>query len=202
MKKEFYIAVGADRRGSTFEEIVNATKNGRIKGRVTLLFSNNPDSPAVEKARALNIPILILDKRLTKEIRDERLCRILRGHITKPNLICLAGYLKLIPPCLIEAFPKRIINSHPALDLLRFGGKGMYGRHVAEAVIKAGLKETGSTIHYVTEIYDDPQGIIAKTEPIPVFPKDSPESLLARQLPLEQKLYIDIIQGFSEEQLP
>lgn len=202
MKKEFYIAIGADGKGSTFEEIVNATKDGRIKGKVVLLFSNNPNAPAVEKARASGIPILILDKRLTKETRDERLCLILKGHITKPDLICLAGYLKLIPSCLIEAFPKRIINSHPALDLLRFGGKGMYGRHVAEAVIKAGLKETGSTIHHVTEIYDDPQGIIAKTEPIPVFPEDSPESLLARQLPLEQKLYIEIIQRFSEEHRP
>ena len=198
MKKEFNIAVGADGRGSTFEAIVDATKRGEIKGRVVLLFSNNPDCLAVKKARSLKIPVLILDPNKSKEERNETLCRVLNSYFAKIDLVCLAGYLKLIPQCLIGAFPKRIINSHPALDLVRFGGKGMYGSHVTKAVIEAGLKETGSSIHYVTEMYDDPLGIIAQTEPILILPDDTPESLLARQLPSEQKLYLEVIKKLSE----
>ena len=201
MKKTINIAVGADGTGTTFEEIVNATKDGRLNAAVVLLFSNNADSRAVALAREWKIPATILDTQLPKEKRDQILFEILTAYHPPIDLICLAGYLKLIPQSIVEAFPKKIVNSHPALDLTRFGGKGMYGAHVPEAIIKAGLKETGSTIHFVTKIYDDPAGIIAQTDPVPIFPQDSSESVLARQLPLERKLYIEVIKMFADNRL-
>lgn len=202
MARKINIAIGADGTGTTFEEIARAIRIGRLNARVVLLFSNNRNSLAVQKARNNDIPVLILDKDKTKEERGKILCNTLKNHHPKIDLICLAGYLRLIPECLVSAFPRGIINSHPALDLKRFGGKGMYGTHVTDAVIKAGLKETGSTIHFVTEIYDDPKGVIAKTKAIPVLPEDTPDSLLSRQLPQERALYIQVIKMFFDGRLP
>lgn len=201
MTTKINIAVGADGKGTTFEEIVKAIQDGRLNAKIVLLFSNKDNAIAIQNAKRWNIPVLVLDQEKSKAERDKILRDALEEHRPKIDLICLAGYLKLIPVALIQAFPKRIINSHPALDLERFGGKGMYGRHVAEAVIRAGLKETGSTIHFVTAIYDDPQGTIRQTAPIPIFPEDTPESLLSRQLPQEQELYIEVIKMFAESHL-
>lgn len=196
------IAVGADGSGTTFDEIVAATHDGRLRAKVVLLFSNKQKAPVVEKAKQLNIPVLILNGSLSKDARDQWLCAQLPAYELGIDLICLAGYLKFIPECLVRAFPHRIINSHPALDLHRFGGKGMYGMRVPEAIIKNGLHETGSTIHFVTEKYDDPAGIIAQTKPIQILPDDTPESLLGRQLPQERALYIEVIKMFSDARLP
>lgn len=199
--RKINIAIGADGRGSTFEEIVKATHDDTLDGRVVALFTNKKQALVVAKAASYSIPALILEKEKSKKERDGILCEFLKYHMPRIDLICLAGYLRRIPQWMIDAFPRRIINSHPALDLCRFGGKGMYGTHVTTAVIAAGLRETGSSIHIVSsgEFYDDPHSVIARTEPISIFPHDTAESLLERQLPAEQGLYLDVIRQFCKE---
>lgn len=196
------IAIGADGRGTTFEAIARAIANGKIDAIIVLLFTNNGSAPVVEKAKAFGIPVVTLGHTKNKKERDDMLSLALGSTDSKIDLICLAGYLKRIPQCVIEMFPGRIINSHPAFDLRNFGGKGMYGARVTKAVIDAGLKETGSVIHVVSEMYDDPGGIIAETPPISILSDDTPESLLYRQLSAEQALYLDVIQRFCKRSLP
>ena len=108
----------------------------------------------------------------------------LKAH--KIDYIALAGYLKLLPPAVVAAYQRRIVNIHPAL-LPKYGGKGMYGHYVHEAVIAAGDKESGVTIHVVDEIYDN--GQILEQAKVPVLPDDTPETLAARVLEQEHKLY-------------
>jgi len=195
------IAIGADGRGSTFEEIVKATHGNGLNARVVALFTNKKQALVVAKAVLYSIPVLILEKEKSRQDRDSTLYEFLKNHTPRIDFVCLAGYLRRIPQCVIDVFPRRIINSHPALDLYRFGGKGMYGTHVTKAVIAAGLKETGSSIHVVSsgELYDDPQSVIACTGLIPIFSHDTPESLLGRQLPAEQALYLDVIRQFCKD---
>lgn len=196
------IAIGADGRGTTFEAIARAIANGKIDAIIVLLFTNNGSAPVVEKAKAFGISVAVLEGARGGKERNDMLYAAFASATGKIDLICLAGYLKRIPQCVIEMFPGRIINSHPAFDLTNFGGKGMYGARVTKAVIDAGLKETGSVIHVVSEMYDDPGGIIAETPPISILPNETPESLLHRQLPAEQALYLDVIQRFCKRSLP
>lgn len=196
------IAIGADGTGTTFEEIIRAIRNNVLNARIVLLFSNNRNALAVKRARNYGIPVLILDKDKPQEEHDAFLFHVLQNHKPRIDLICLAGYLKLIPPRIIHAFQRQIINSHPSLDLKNFGGKGMYGIRVPKAIITAGLKKTGSTIHFVSEQYDDPNGVIAQTNPLSILPSDTAETLLSRQLPFERTLYIEVIKMFCDNRLP
>jgi formyltetrahydrofolate-dependent phosphoribosylglycinamide formyltransferase len=114
----------------------------------------------------------------------------------KPDLICLAGYLKRIPQEILDICP--VMNIHPAL-LPNFGGKGMYGHHVHEAVIKSGAKESGATVHFVNKNYDE--GQIIKQVEVPVLPNDTPQSLSDRILKEEHKLYPLCVKFFCEGKL-
>ncbi|HEX6008054.1 MAG TPA: phosphoribosylglycinamide formyltransferase, partial [Burkholderiales bacterium] len=110
------------------------------------------------------------------------------------DLIALAGYLRLIPPAVVKRYPQRIVNIHPAL-LPRFGGRGMYGLHVHRAVLAAGEKESGATVHFVNEQYD--QGDIIAQARVPVLPGDTPESLGARVLAVEHELLPDALEKLA-----
>lgn len=191
------IAVGLSGSGTTFEDIITACKQGKIDGQVVLVFSDKINCRGLERAHNHKIPC-ILRCHPWKEWRDGTfLLQILQAM--NVNLICLAGFLKLFPSLIVEIYKNRIFNSHPALDIQRFGGKGMYGDHVTEAVLKAGLKITGSTIHIVDEIYD--HGPIVLQNEIKVLSTDTPESLLARQLGPEREMYVRAIQLFQQGRL-
>jgi phosphoribosylglycinamide formyltransferase 1 len=116
--------------------------------RVSLIVSNKPDAGVLSIAEGYDIPTLVIDKH---SFNNEELIEKLRSY--NPSLIVLAGFLWKIPDQLVKAFNQKIINIHPAL-LPAYGGKGMYGHHVHNAVIAAGDKESGITIHYVNEVYD------------------------------------------------
>jgi phosphoribosylglycinamide formyltransferase-1 len=103
----------------------------------------------------------------------------------RADLVVLAGYLKLVPPPVVAAYRGRIINVHPAL-LPEFGGQGMYGRRVHEAVLASGARETGATVHLVDEVYD--RGAVLAQRRVPVLPGDTPQSLAERVLALEHQL--------------
>lgn len=146
---------------------------------VVLVLSDRADAGGLEVARAHGVPTYVLN-----DIADaEEWLRVLRK--ARVDLVVLAGYLKRVPAEVVEAFPERLLNIHPAL-LPRHGGRGMYGRRVHEAVLKAGDTRSGATVHLVSEEYD--RGPILGQEEVPVLPEDTPDSLAARVLEVEHRL--------------
>ncbi len=159
----------------------------RKKISVALIVCNKEGAGVLNIARQYNIPILMLEKE--KFFRGNHYSDELKEN--NIDIIVLAGFLWKIPPALIRAFPQKIINIHPAL-LPKYGGKGMYGAAVHEAVIAAGEKESGITIHYVDEIYD--HGKIIFQARCPVMKDDKPETLAARIHQLEYAHYARVIE--------
>ena len=190
MKQHLRIAVLASHGGSNLQAIIDGCASGQIDGEVVLVVSNNKKAFALERARNHHIDTLILTDAAypaPNEYAGELLSQLASRKV---NLICLAGYMKMIPQPVIEEYRNRIVNIHPAL-LPKHGGKGMYGIHVHESVIAARESETGVTIHLVNEHYDD--GRIIAQESIAVHPDDTPQSLQERVLELEHQLYPDTV---------
>ncbi len=154
--------------------------------RVAALFSNNPEAHALKRAANFMIPGITFTR---PEFKDGTVLEKVKSY--NPELIVLAGFLWLIPDHFIKAFPNKIINIHPAL-LPGYGGKGMYGHHVHAAVVAAQEKESGITIHYVNENFDEGEAILQ--ERCPVLPEDSPEQVAARVLELEHKHFAPTIE--------
>jgi len=153
MKK---IVVFASGEGTNAENLIRYFKNSPF-GRVSLVVSSNPVAPVLDRAEKHNIPSVVLDRASFYESSD--FSRYLKDQSIE--LIVLAGFLWMIPQSLIEHFPDKVINLHPAL-LPKFGGKGMYGNRVHEAVLNAGEKESGISIHFVNEHYDEGELILQK----------------------------------------
>jgi phosphoribosylglycinamide formyltransferase-1 len=172
--------------------LINAGRAGAIPAEVVLVFGSNPDAPALAAAREAGVEVASFSDR--QEDFGERLLATLRAH--EIDLICLAGYLRLLPSGVLAAYPNRVLNIHPAL-LPRHGGKGMYGHHVHEAVLAAGDKESGCTVHFVTEKYDE--GAVILQLSCPVRPDDTPESLAKRILALEHAAYPEAISRLLAE---
>lgn len=149
---------------------------------VVLVAGSNPDSPALAAATAEGVETVTFDDRAA-DFGPSLLSELTARRI---DLVCLAGYLRLLPLELLEAFPSRVLNIHPAL-LPKFGGKGMYGHHVHEAVLAAGESESGCTIHYVSELYDEGAAILQLR--CSVLLGDTADTLAARVLALEHQAY-------------
>lgn len=180
------IAIFASGSGTNAEKIMLHFRD-HDDAVVSMVLSNKPDAYVLERAANFGVNTQVFDRdvfRNTTQIPDLLVS-------LEIDLIVLAGFLWLIPPELIGRFPDRIINIHPAL-LPKYGGKGMYGRHVHEAVIANGEKESGISIHYVNEIYDD--GKIILQEKCEVKPDDTPESLAERIHQLEYRYYPELIE--------
>jgi phosphoribosylglycinamide formyltransferase 1 len=182
------LAVCVSGRGSNLVALLEAL-DGSTRVQVVLVLSNLGDAPALERARERGIPAVNLS-----DHRDgAEWLRLL--HAAQIDLVVLAGYLKLVPPEVIAAYRGRIVNIHPAL-LPAFGGPGMYGRHVHEAVIKSGASFSGATVHLVDEEYD--RGAILAQARVPVLPGDTPATLAARVLQVEHKLLPAVVLRASE----
>ena len=151
-----------------------------------LLVSNKAAAGGLTVAAERGIPSLVVRRDEWKD--GQELLQSLEAY--QVDLIVLAGFLWLIPPYLVEAYPRKIINIHPAL-LPKYGGKGMYGHHVHEAVKAAGEKESGITIHYVDENYDEGDIIFQAT--VRLDPDDSPEQIAERVLRLEHTNYWRVV---------
>lgn len=171
--------VGPRGRGSNMVAIAEACAAGRIPARVSVVIGPREDSPAMARARELGLETAVVEP---GDDYGERLLAVLNGC----DWICLAGFLRLLPAEVLAAFPNRVVNIHPAL-LPKFGGKGMYGHHVHEAVLAAGETESGCTVHYVNERYDE--GAIIHQRRCAVEPGDTPETLAARVLAEEHLAY-------------
>jgi len=152
-----------------------------VNAEIALVLASVDSSPAIERARELGLGTETIP---SGEDAGRLLADLLQRH--RIEVICLAGYLRLLPPEVLQAFPDRVINIHPAL-LPKFGGKGMYGRHVHEAVLAAGEVESGCTVHLVSDRYDE--GAIILQLRCPVEPGDTPETLAARVLELEHRAF-------------
>lgn len=176
------IVLFASGSGTNAENLIRYFNRPGTGAEVVLLLSNKENAGAVSRARNLDVPVEIFDRHTFYE--TDALPRKLQSIGT--DLIVLAGFLWLVPRNLIHVFPRRIINIHPAL-LPKYGGKGMYGRHVHEAVLASGDKQSGITIHFVDEIYD--HGEIIAQHRCPVKEGDTPESLAARIHELEYKYF-------------
>lgn len=184
------IAVFASHGGSNLQALIDGCASGLIAGDIVLVVCNNRKAYALERARNHQIETLVMSNSDFESEADYS--RALLSHLSQRRigLICLAGYMKKIPVEVIRAFHNRILNIHPAL-LPKFGGKGMFGMHVHEAVLAAGEKETGVTIHVVDEAYDNGK-ILAQTR-VAVNPDDTPESLQHRVLVIEHQLYPETV---------
>jgi len=154
-------------------------------GRVVLVISDRADAGALDRARGAGVPaeVVPVAGRPADEVMTAMLAALERYAV---DTIALAGYLRLVPAEVVARFRGRIVNIHPAL-LPAFGGKGMYGRRVHEAVLASGCRVTGVTVHHVDERYDE--GRPVAQWPVPVFPGDTPDELAARVLRVEHALY-------------
>ncbi|MFP4042469.1 MAG: phosphoribosylglycinamide formyltransferase [Bacteroidales bacterium] len=181
------IAIFASGSGTNAENIAQYFR-GHKYIKVELILTNKKDAYVIKRAEKLSIPYIVFSK--DELYNTEKIIQILREH--QIDLIVLAGFLLLIPKRLIDAFPNRIINIHPAL-LPKHGGKGMYGMKVHETVKKHNEEETGITIHYVNENYDE--GQIIKQYKCKVLQEDTPEDIAQKVHKLEYKYYPQVIEN-------
>lgn len=192
------VMVSAHGRGSNLQAIIDACKEGRIDGRVAVVIGTKNDAPAMDRARNNGILAAeVLPKEFaTDEEYAARLLEVLAEN--KADLICLAGYMRILPSEVVSAYRWRIMNIHPALIPL-FCGKGMYGEYVHQAALDYGVKVSGCTVHLVDEEYDT--GPIVLQKAVPVEEGDTAETLAARILIQEHEAYPEAIQLFAEGRL-
>jgi phosphoribosylglycinamide formyltransferase-1 len=193
------IAVLASGGGSNLQALLDAWRAGHFRqAEIVLVGSDKPGAGALKRAAALNIPTLSLNGREFPNAAafDQELMARLAEH--KIDLICLAGYMRILTPAFVQAYAKRILNIHPSL-LPAFGGKGMYGHHVHEAVLASGARFSGCTVHYVDEGTDT--GPIILQAVVPVLDQDTPASLAERVLIEEHRLYPRAVALYCEQRL-
>ncbi len=191
------IGVLASGGGTNLQAIIDSCESGEIDGDVVVVISNISDAGALERARKHSIPAFAFPhKGLTREQHEADIIQCLEQH--KVDLVCLAGYLRMLTPILINKYAGRMMNTHPAL-LPSFGGKGMHGLHVHQAVLDYGCKVSGCTIHFVTLDVDGGPIILQKT--VPVLEGDTAETLQERVLREEHKLYPRAVQLFAQGKL-
>jgi len=185
------IAIFASGNGSNAEQIIRHFK-GHASVQVSLIVSSKASAYVVERAHKHNISCSVLDKESFNNSND--LLKVLRDHSI--DFIVLAGFMWLVPGYLVGAYPDKMVNIHPAL-LPKYGGVGMYGMHVHRAVVEAKETESGISIHYVNEKYDE-GNIIAQFSCV-VDAGDTPESLAEKIHALEHAHYPRVIEGLLTE---
>lgn len=180
-------AVFASGGGSNFGALLDAVAAAGAEApyEVVLLVSDRAGAGALERARSAGIAtrVVAVSGRSADEVGAETVAALTEAGV---EVIFLAGYLRLVPAAVVARWPRRILNVHPAL-LPAFGGKGMWGLHVHRAVLASGARVSGPTVHFVDEAYDE--GHILAQWPVAVRPDDTPESLAARVLAVEHRLY-------------
>jgi len=187
------LAVFASGSGTTLQAIIDSIENKKLDAKISVVVSNNPEAYALERAKKAGIPTYIISSK-GKENIDNELFEYLKNY--QIDLIVLAGYLRMIGDKLLANY--RIINTHPSL-LPKFGGKGMHGMHVHQAVIDAKEKVSGVTVHFVNSEYD--RGSIIRQTQVEVLPTDDAESLSAKVQKAEKIQLIEVLQDFSNNKI-
>ena len=179
--------------GSNMQAILDACKAGRLDAVPCVVISNNSEAMALQRARREGIPAWhISGATHPGEAEDREILRVLTAHGV--DTVLLAGYMKKLGPATLGAYRGRILNIHPAL-LPKFGGEGMYGKRVHEAVLAAGETVTGVTVHVVDALYD--HGRVLAQREVAVEPGDTPDSLAARVLVQEHRRYAETLQRIA-----
>lgn len=188
----------ASHGGTNLQAILDAIASGELPAEPRVVISNNSAATALDRARALNIAALHLSgaSHPAAEDLDAAILAALREHGV--NVVVLAGYMKKIGPRVLAAYVRRVVNIHPAL-LPKYGGEGMYGLHVHEAVLAAGEKVTGVTVHLVDSEYD--RGPILAQLEVPVQPGDTPQLLQARVLEQEHLLFTNTLRRIASGEI-
>ena len=192
------LAVLISGSGSNLQALIDACANSDFPAQIVLVISNNPDAYGLQRARDAGIKTAIInhkdfDNRAAFE--DEIQAALDKQPI---DLICLAGFMRILTAGFVERWPQRILNTHPSL-LPKFGGEGMYGHHVHQAVIDAGEAESGCSIHYVIPEVDQGPVIIQKT--VKVMPEDTAETLAERVIAREHIAYPEAVRLLADEKL-
>lgn len=192
------IAVFASHGGSDLQAIIDGCKNHQINASVVCVISNNGDSMALKRAENDNIPAYHMSAKKygDEETLASEILKVLSSHSV--DMIFLAGYMRMLHISVLQKYDNRIFNIHPAL-LPKFGGKGMFGMNVHNAVIAAGEKETGVTIHRVSAEYDSGE-IVAQTT-VPVEEGDTAEILAARVLEREHTFLVGVISDICNNKI-
>lgn len=182
--------------GSNFKAIIDHIGEGDLEAQCKFLITNNGGCGAVQHAQTYGIPVFHISGKTHPEqaAYEAAIMDVINKYDI--DLLILAGYMKAIPACVLNRLPDRIMNIHPSL-LPKFGGKGFYGHFVHEAVIAAGEKESGPTVHLVSEQIDCGR-ILAQTR-VPVLPDDTPEVLAARVLEQEHDIYWKTIRDYAKQ---
>jgi phosphoribosylglycinamide formyltransferase-1 len=186
MKKIVVFASGSGTNAENIIKYFSATKTGVV----TNVFTNNANAKVIERAKNHQIPTEIFNK---QDLYEGKVLHYIDK--IQPDLIVLAGFLLKFPQNIIEAYPGKIINIHPAL-LPKYGGKGMYGMHIHKSVVENNEKETGITIHYVNENYDE--GNIIFQQKVELTENDTPEDVASKIHELEQKYFPEVIERLLE----
>ena len=189
------LAVFASGGGSNLQAILDAVENGALRAEVALVVADRETAGALDGAARHGVPSAVL--RPADFAEPEAFCRALLAVLAEHGVtfIALAGYLRKVPDAVVRAFRHRILNVHPAL-LPAFGGPGFYGRRVHASALAHGVRWSGATVHLVDEGYDT--GPIVLQEPVRVEPDDTPETLAARVLAVEHRLYPEALRLFAE----
>jgi phosphoribosylglycinamide formyltransferase-1 len=190
----FKIGVMASGGGSNFKAIIDKIGSGELDCQCKFLITNNGNCGAVGHASEYGIPVHHISGKTHPVVVDYEAAMMDVLDKYDVDLLILAGYMKALPSCMIARMPDRIMNIHPSL-LPKYGGKGYWGIHVHEAVIAAHEKESGPTVHLVSEEID--QGRILSQMKVPVFENDSPEVLAGRVLEQEHNLYWKTIRDYA-----
>lgn len=182
--------------GTTLQNLLDRIADGRLDAQVVQVVSNNPDAYGLERARRAGVPTAVIERRGCPSL--EEFSRRIFDHFRSSDvkLVCMAGFLQLIQ--IPDDFKWRVLNIHPAL-IPAFCGKGMYGHHVHEAVIAAGVKVSGCTVHFADNQYD--HGPIVLQRPVPVLDDDTADALAARVFEEECETYPLAIQLFASGRL-
>lgn len=188
------LAIFVSGSGTNCENIIKYFA-GSERVRCALVVSNKADAYALVRAERLGVPTAVVGK---PQLNDADFLMPLMRHYAV-DFIVLAGFLPLVPNFLIDAYPRRIINIHPAL-LPKYGGKGMWGHHVHEAVKAAGETETGMTVHYVTPVCDS--GDIIVQYRVALSPDDTPDDIAAKEHVLEMEHFPKVIEELLEKEFP
>ena len=197
MTPRLKLAFLASRNGSAFRAAVEAARAGRLPADIVLLVSNSAKAPALDFARERGIARAVIPTAADPEAADQALAAALAA--SGADWVVLSGYLRRIGPAVLARYPERILNIHPG-PLPAFGGEGMYGRRVHEAVIAAGVPQSEVTIHLVDGEYD--HGRVLGRWPVPVEAGDTPQALEQRVTALEPdvmtRTLIDLAEGRLE----
>ena len=181
--------------GSNLQAMLDACADGRLAAIPAVMIGNNSKARCFERATAAGVPTVHISSLTHPDDAERDGVTLAALHAHRATIVCVAGYMKKLGPQTVAAYRNRILNIHPAL-LPDYGGDGMYGERVHAAVLRAGATESGASVHLVDEIYD--HGPLVAQARVPVLPDDDVQTLAARVLVEEHRLYVDTLRRIAD----